>query len=463
LQRYKSPDFESNFITLLKEDLRLLKEIKSLWKNVDKDPKLEAFIQSLIADDILRDKKIIIFTESKETGDYLFANLERNFPGQSLFFSSHGGLIGAEKKSNADARKAIKENFDPNSINKKDDFNILITTDILAEGINLHRSNIIINYDLPWNPTRVLQRVGRVNRVGTSHKFIYIYNFFPTDESESEINLETNIKNKIQAFHDTLGEDSRYLTDEEVVSTHELFGSELYKKLNAKETYDDEVEEDVTSEFDYLKILRDLRDDDKEMFSKIRRLPKKSRSAVKKSGPNSLITFFRKGKLKKFVLSNSKDKKELSFLEAAELFKSDEKERTVPIDKKYYNLLKDNKDHFDSLVTGELVESTSKKGRSNETTVIAKLKACKSSPDITNSEEEYIKAVLNKYKLGEIPKNITKKIKKALEKEIDPKKTVMALKKEIPEILLAETKKNFNIGHGAKEVILSEYFVGDES
>lgn len=56
----------------------------------------------------------------------------------------------------------------------KDKFDILITTDVLAEGINLHRSNVIINYDLPWNPTKIMQRVGRINRVGTAFDRIYV-------------------------------------------------------------------------------------------------------------------------------------------------------------------------------------------------------------------------------------------------------------------------------------------------
>ena len=120
-----------------------------------------------------------------------------------------------------------------------------------------------------------------------------------------------------------------------------------------------------------------------------------------------------------------------------------------------------NKDLFDNLVTEKLMRAH-QKGKINETTVIAKLKACKSSLGITNSEEEYIKAVLGKYKLGEIPRNITKKIKKRLEKEIEPKKIIMVLNNEIPEILLAETKKTFNAGRFTKEVILSEYFASDE-
>ena len=82
--------------------------------------------------------------------------------------------------SNRDARDKIEENYDPNYIGEQsDEIQYLITTDVLAEGINLHRSNIIINYDLPWNPTRVLQRVGRVNRVGTKHKNIFVYNLLP--------------------------------------------------------------------------------------------------------------------------------------------------------------------------------------------------------------------------------------------------------------------------------------------
>ena len=70
------------------------------------------------------------------------------------------------------SREIIKLNFDPNiPIDKQEnDIEILIATDVLAEGVNLHRGNIVINYDLPWNPTRVIQRVGRVNRIGTKQE-----------------------------------------------------------------------------------------------------------------------------------------------------------------------------------------------------------------------------------------------------------------------------------------------------
>src|SRR5690606_17303438 len=152
---------------------------------------------------------------------------------------------------------------------REDDVRILITTDVLAEGINLHRSNVVINYDLPWNPTRVLQRVGRVNRVGTKHDTVFVYNFFPTAQSDAHLGLEANVKAKIQAFHDTLGEDAKYLTDEEVVSTHEFFGERLYRTLNEKETYEAE-EEEGPSELKYLKLLRDIRDNKPDLFERIK-------------------------------------------------------------------------------------------------------------------------------------------------------------------------------------------------
>ena len=82
---------------------------------------------------------------------------------------------------------------------------------MLAEGINLHRSNALINYDLPWNPTRIMQRVGRINRVGTEHQQIYVFNFFPTAQSDKHMPLKDRILEKLQSFHDTLGEDYKYL------------------------------------------------------------------------------------------------------------------------------------------------------------------------------------------------------------------------------------------------------------
>ena len=77
--------------------------------------------------------------------------------------------------------------------------------------MNLHRSNVVINYDIPWNPTRLIQRVGRVNRVDTKFDTIHTYNFFPTEESNDLIKLKEAAEAKIHAFIEMLGADARLL------------------------------------------------------------------------------------------------------------------------------------------------------------------------------------------------------------------------------------------------------------
>ena len=214
VQEFQSSEFTAEFEQALENDLKILKEIHKLWKPIDADPKLDKFVSELETGGNLSGKKILVFTESLETGDYLFRNLKEKFGSEVLFFSSNGGLLEDERLVKSEARRKITNNYDPRAREPEDDIKILISTDILAEGVNLHRSFSVINYDLPWNPTKVLQRVGRVNRVGAENKEIHIYNFFPTAESDEHLGLEANIKSKMQAFHDCLGEDARYLTDE---------------------------------------------------------------------------------------------------------------------------------------------------------------------------------------------------------------------------------------------------------
>ncbi len=141
---------------------------------------------------------------------------------------------------------------------------------MLAEGINLHRSNVLINYDLPWNPTRVLQRAGRVNRLGSNFQKVHIFNFFPTTQSDLHLGLEINITNKIQMFHNILGEDAKYLSDGEEFGSQELFNT-----LNSRSAYTGE-EGEGDSELKYLEMMRKIRDEQPELFNRIKKTAKKS-------------------------------------------------------------------------------------------------------------------------------------------------------------------------------------------
>lgn len=464
LQRFKAKDFREDFKDDLSRDLATLKEIRGLWKHINKDPKLEQFIQELKHNKELKEKKLIIFTESKETGEYLAKNLSRQFPGKVLFFSSEMGLFEGQPLSKAKARELIKENFDPNSPVKSNEVRLLVSTDVLSEGINLHRANIIINYDLPWNPTRVLQRVGRINRVGSEHKHLFIFNFFPTSQADEQIGLEDNIKAKIQAFHDTLGEDAKYLTDEEIVESHEIFGEALYKRLTSKKTYETGgQDEDEKTELEYLKKIRDIRDNQPDLFERIKKIPKKARSAKEMHNQRDrLLTFFRKGKLKKFFITDGRSSQEISFFDAATLFECQKDKRRENLPTNYFDMLCKNKEAFDAVTSegmDDVAPSKGRGGRSNEAYVIRRLKAreVRYCRGFTDEDEEFLRRVLNAYDSGIIPKNTTKKIKKAIEKEINPHKVLAAFKKFIPASLLGGKDSAAVRPFEKREIILSVY------
>ena len=192
-----------------------------IWDGIDQDPKLDEFVEVLRNDKNIENSKLLIFTESKETAFYLEKKLNPLFENKVMAFSG---------ESSESARQTIIKNFDANHRNPDDDYRILISTDVLSQGVNLHRSNVVINYDIPWNPTRMMQRVGRVQRVDTKFDEIFIYNFFPAGQINKNISLEEAAESKIAAFIEMLGNDSRLLTDEEIKS-HDLFD-----RLTSKET-----------------------------------------------------------------------------------------------------------------------------------------------------------------------------------------------------------------------------------
>lgn len=463
-QKYEPSEFVEEFKVKLESDLKLLKEIRSLWADVAIDPKLEQFVKELKKTSVLKGNKLIIFTESKETGEHLYKNLNSHFPGNTLFFSSSGGLYRGEKVDNAIARELIIENFDPKHKEQKDDIRILITTDVLAEGVNLHRSNIVINYDLPWNPTRVLQRVGRVNRVGSEHENVHIFNFFPTAQSDEHLGLETSIKAKIQAFHDALGEDAKYLSEEEEVTTHELFGDRLYRKLSDRKSYEGE-DEGERSELQYLQTIRTIRDKEPALFEKIKRLPQKARSCRELEGTipgtDTVITFFRKGKLKKFCLSDSSSAKEVTFFNAVDLFECETDTKKLPIPKSFYPMLEQNKDEFDFITSGETMEKTGHGSKSNESYIIRRLKAkdFRQFKGFTEDDEEFLESVLKAFEDGIIPKNTSKRLKDEIEKESNPLKVLAILKKNVPYNLLNAGQTSRRPSLFTREVILSEYLI----
>ena len=462
-KKYEAKEFKEKFITDLEKDLKILTKIKSMWENIKRDPKLETLLENLKNHNILKNKKIIIFTESKETAEYLTREINKEF-GKNIALLFHGSC-------SEEVKNKVIENFDARARYKKEDYRILVSTEVLSEGVNLHQSNIVINYDIPWNPTRLMQRVGRINRIDTPFDKIYTFNFFPTSQADSEIELIKIARSKIEAFLTLLGGDASILTEGEPVSSHELFNRLISKKT----IIEDEEEE---SELKYLRIIEQIRDKEPELFEKIKRLPKKARSSKAFTSslqdfivPNSLLTFFRKGKLMKFFLSNKKNQEtvELDFLTAAKILESEvnEKREKLPIES-YYELLDKNKKAFLDATIEEIIKIRQRRGSDNTTKLLKILRATqRNSQSLTEHQEEYLKKIINKLQEGAIPKNTVKVTLKALRKlgkEIqNPLKVVGILERHIsPVFLKSHYAETSAITEGKREVILSLYLTEEK-
>lgn len=441
---FMTSEFKSNFIIDLNKDLSKLKYLRDLWDSVTTDPKLDKFCEDLQNDKKLLGNKKIIFTESKETAGYLEDALKKLY-GERVI--SYSGDSSAKLKSD------IEDSFNPKYAGKGNDrYDVLITTDVLAEGINLHRSNALINYDLPWNPTRIMQRVGRINRVGTEHSEIFVFNFFPTAQSSKHMPLKDRILEKLQAFHDTLGEDFKYLSDEEVVSSQKLF-NDLTSNL-------DQEEESTSPELAYLAVIRQIRDNDKPLFEKIKRLPKKSktgRNSDKVKG-DSTVTFIRKGALKEFFITDSKETNQISFIETARLLECEPDEEKVNVGAAYYSHFESNNKAFDeSLVQEDVIEVAKAPLRGNDMKVMHVLRALQNEPTLTDDQEDVVKRLIRAYENGDVPQNVTKSIVKELGQTEDLGETFFVISNNVPDQYLYERKDAVLTYDGDKQVILSCY------
>ena len=319
--KFKRDDFNPEYIDLLRHDQKLLDNMWLEWEYIDEDDdsKFAKFADLLKHELFKKDRnpegKIVVFSESVDTIEYLAKRIGR----------SDVMVISARNRS--PLFKTIRENFDANWKTKKNDFNIILTSDVLAEGVNLHRSNIIINYDTPWNATRLMQRIGRVNRIGSKSDTIYNYVFYPSEQGNKEIKLNQIALSKIQTFHTTFGEDNQIYSTEEIID-RDL--DKLFKEGIKRE------QEDRNLELPFFEELRTLYQQNRREYKRIERLSLRSRTGreprevdgVTLSGDT--LVFLKTNFRKIFYLANDEQTRELSVLDAFNYFKAAPEEKPIP-------------------------------------------------------------------------------------------------------------------------------------
>ncbi len=462
-ERHDAAEFTEAFFQDLCSDLEILRQIQTLWQTVERDPKLLALLEQLQSNPLLRQRKLILFTESKETAEYLTNHVNQMFPNAALCFTG---------SSDEAARRAVIENFDAKARHPKDEYRLLVTTDVLSEGVNLHRSNVVINYDIPWNPTRMMQRVGRINRVDTTFDKIYTFNFFPTEKANEEIKLKEAAEAKINAFLTLLGGDAALLTEGEPVDSHELFD-----RLISRQTLTGENEAE-NSELKYLNVIKAVRDQQPDLFEQIKRLPKKARSALTlafsqgerealtpvpfPAGEGVLVTYLRQGKVQKFFLAApDAESVELDFLTAAQLLECAPDAPRQKLPKGFFDLLEKNKQAFLNATTADEDEGLAPRGRDSAYQVLKLLKAVfRTTQQLTDEQEAYVQKVMGRLEEGGLPKETTARALKALKalgnQAANPLKALAALQTAIPAHLLEGHFAEQNpISIGKHEVILS--------
>ena len=149
-------------------------------------------------------RKVLIFSSFADTVKWIWDFLKHELKNRQELSPYQGRLAavsGSQEFGGISKNKAVL-GFAPVSMQARsgadtDRYDILITTDILAEGVNLQQCRHIINYDVPWNPMRLVQRHGRIDRINSQHKRVFLRTIFPTDRLDELLNLESRILGKL--------------------------------------------------------------------------------------------------------------------------------------------------------------------------------------------------------------------------------------------------------------------------
>jgi superfamily II DNA/RNA helicase len=263
--RYKAEDFNIELLrSHIEHDVAILRKIQILVEPItpDMDAKLQVLLQRL-KEKPLSNGKRLIFTQYADTARYLYDNI--NPKGQDerieVIFS------GDKSKFRLVGRFSPKSNPEfvpgPNDV----ELDTVIATDVLSEGLNLQDCGKIINYDLHWNPVRLIQRFGRIDRIGSEHDAVFGFNFLPETNLERELKLKDKLGRRIREIHETIGEDSAILDPSEQLNEEAMYA--IYEKDGGTNLSLFEDEDELIDLNEAEEILRQLKKENPGEYDRI--------------------------------------------------------------------------------------------------------------------------------------------------------------------------------------------------
>ena len=290
------------------------------------DPKLDELemqIKKLLEENPSR--KIVVFSSYADTVNSIASGLiDRGMAGVLAFTAAD---------SSRDSRKILLSNFDASYTlgPQEDEYQVLICTDALSEGVNLHRAGVIFNYDIPYNPTRVVQRIGRINRINKKvFDVIHIYNFFPTVIGNSIISIKAIATLKKALINSIMGDDVRALTPDENLET--FFMEEFVKA--------DEGKEDLSWDAAFIEEYENAVKSST-LLKKIEEIPRRSRISRTSQEHDLGLVFSKHGQSSIFISAQPDSSPAvLSTEEALNLFKAEPQEVGAEVSPKFQPLFK---------------------------------------------------------------------------------------------------------------------------
>jgi len=262
--RYRLADFMGTDLQAdIEQDIRILGEMLLLVDPITPahDGKLQT-LKMWLARPELRKSKVLIFTQYADTAQYLYDNLDPDHSHPDV------EVIYSREKSKAEivGRFAPRANPQHRPPEGTPEVDVLVATDVLSEGLNLQDCDKVINYDLHWNPVRLIQRFGRIDRIGSEHDVIYAYNFLPETELERNLGLHEKLARRIQEIHQTIGEDAAILDPSEQLNEEAMYT--IYTQGEVSRYEEDDVDEYVDLN-EVEEIIRQLREDQPQVYRRI--------------------------------------------------------------------------------------------------------------------------------------------------------------------------------------------------
>ena len=293
-KNYQADDFNIEELKqVIKNDIAIFKDISKFLKRVpeNSDKKFDKIIKIL---EKHKKEKVLIFSEYADTVEYLHRRLKAKDTNISFVTSKTKDTLSIIRRFAPKANEyKLKDKELP--------IDVIVSTDVFSTGLNLQDCGIVINYDLHWNPVLLIQRVGRIDRIGSEYEIIRVYNFLPHKKVEEKISLKERVSKRIQEIHDHIGEDDKILDESERLNESALYA--IYEKKDIEEL-EEEIDEEEFN-FDEAELLIEtLARENPEYLNYIKSLQLGTRGCKKSENYKGVFAYYRKGDIDKLYILN---------------------------------------------------------------------------------------------------------------------------------------------------------------